>query len=519
MYDVLLSKSENKSVKDLIVHILSMQWPLSAKKIYNIIKNKYNYNVSYQAVHKSLKILIDQGILTKKDKEFLISIEWIDNLKEFSEKVTANYKNKAPLFLPGLKEFKQEGETQIFVFNSLKEADDYRKRLQREFINDKTKKYPYVGTHRHLISPVVYSEWTLKSLNLLPETKTKCYIVCSGNTEIDGWCANYYRSSYFDVKVGIEFDETCDTMVLGDIITQMYIPDSILEYINNLYAKTKDIKEINVPQFFKDVYESKNAIKFIVFRNPAIAEQLRNRILEYFERDKIAIFDIDGSLVDGFLLYNFVEYLVREKLFDRIVYKNMLNVLAKYKNGKISYDIFAKSVIDIYANGLKGKDVKDIENAAKFFVSENKIKLYRYAKDLFSLVSNRRKTIFLTVTPKEVVIALKSIFPFDDFIAMSFEKKGGVYTGEIKRDLTSKDKKKKELEKYIETRKIDMKDSVGFGDTVHDMAFLETVAHPIVLNPDKAMQKFANKNNWFIYKKNDAPGKLLKKVKSILTGY
>ena len=60
---------KGKSVKDCIISILSAEWPLSAKKIYNRIKSG-GAEVSYQAVHKALKELSGKGILEKEDKGY-----------------------------------------------------------------------------------------------------------------------------------------------------------------------------------------------------------------------------------------------------------------------------------------------------------------------------------------------------------------------------------------------------------------------------------------------------------------
>ena len=91
-----ISMSE-KNVKSAIINILSIDWPLSLKKIYNIINKKYSLGVTYQAVHKAVNLLIKKDILIKNNREYSLNKEWITQLKEFSNKLDLAYTQKIPI--------------------------------------------------------------------------------------------------------------------------------------------------------------------------------------------------------------------------------------------------------------------------------------------------------------------------------------------------------------------------------------------------------------------------------------
>ena len=76
--------SAAKSTKDQIISLLSENWPLSAKEIYNRLQREQASEITYQAVHKTLGEMSEEGILTKEEKGYRISDSWIKNLKEFS---------------------------------------------------------------------------------------------------------------------------------------------------------------------------------------------------------------------------------------------------------------------------------------------------------------------------------------------------------------------------------------------------------------------------------------------------
>ena len=285
-FDIMIPQmGKEKNLKDIIITILLREWPLTAKKIYNRVGKDYNLPVTYQAVYKVISNFADSGILSKKDMEYSLSPEWIQNLGDFVEKIKNAYSSGLKPDIFGLKEFKQEGEIQTFIFNSLGKAEDYRKNLQLEFLKRYSDKGgeipPYCGQSKHLKSPVVYSEKSLNLLKTVNENGVKAYLMVAGNSPIDRWCADMYRKGGVNVKTGIKCAEKCDTMIIGEYITQMYIPDEIAQLIEKYYSSS-DISKINLPEFNDSVYNRKIPIKFVMINNPEIAEQLRKQTLSFF---------------------------------------------------------------------------------------------------------------------------------------------------------------------------------------------------------------------------------------------
>ncbi|MFC2143341.1 HAD family hydrolase [Candidatus Aenigmatarchaeota archaeon] len=506
------------SVKNLVIRILSNKWPLTAKKIYNIIKNRYNYNVSYQAVHKAIKQLVGDGILSKNNKEVSINLEWIENLKTFSENVRKHYLKGSPLFLPGLKEFREEGEVKTFIFDNLKDADTYRKQLQREFILDKSRKNSYCGMSFHLKSPLIFSEQSLKSLRMVKEHKVKCFIIVKGDSAIDKWCANYYKKDFIDVKTNVKFHGDCDVMVLDDIITQMYIPNKIQQDMDKFHLYTKNVSEIDIPEMNKNIFEIKAKIKFVVFRNPDIAEQLRRSVISNFREDKIAVFDIDGVLVETPICIDFYKYLSDRGVVKRSMAKSVEKLIKNHYSGKMSYTKLSEKYSNTFVKFLKGMKQKDFQKLATDFITENSHK-YMEMKNIFDFVHSFRKTVAITSNPSELVKAMRAIFPFDHIIPIKFETKRGVYTGKIIRDFVSKDSKTVAFQKFVKSNEINLEDSLGFGDTEHDAGFMKMVETAVAMNPKKKFKEMAEKNKWIIYTKKESKDVLLKKIKKRVLGY
>ena len=70
-------------VKDAIVNVLGGEWPLSLKEIYFAVVKQYSLDVSCQAVHKALKLLVESNVLVRQEKKYCLNIEWIRNVKSY----------------------------------------------------------------------------------------------------------------------------------------------------------------------------------------------------------------------------------------------------------------------------------------------------------------------------------------------------------------------------------------------------------------------------------------------------
>jgi len=78
---------EPRNVKDAIILILSQESTLNLKAIHSKVRGDKKLNVSYQAVHKAIRLLEKEGIVRKDRLSYSISREWVNQLKQFVEKL------------------------------------------------------------------------------------------------------------------------------------------------------------------------------------------------------------------------------------------------------------------------------------------------------------------------------------------------------------------------------------------------------------------------------------------------
>src|SRR3989344_7743488 len=81
------------SSKDKIISILSKQWPLTSKEIFERLKREYAQETTYQAAHKTIQELVNENILEKDGNKYGLSKIWIMSNQQFFAETAKLYQN------------------------------------------------------------------------------------------------------------------------------------------------------------------------------------------------------------------------------------------------------------------------------------------------------------------------------------------------------------------------------------------------------------------------------------------
>src|SRR3989344_5662862 len=77
----------NSPTKEKIIDLISENSPITARKIYWILRKDNKISISYQAIHKALQELMQNNILEKSPDGYQIDKNWIKKLSEFSKRI------------------------------------------------------------------------------------------------------------------------------------------------------------------------------------------------------------------------------------------------------------------------------------------------------------------------------------------------------------------------------------------------------------------------------------------------
>lgn len=84
-------QKKQADTRDHIVSILTEYWPLTTKTIFALLTKRQGINITYQAVQKTLKNLLAQGIIVDYNKKYYLNSEWIQQVKKFVLNFEENY--------------------------------------------------------------------------------------------------------------------------------------------------------------------------------------------------------------------------------------------------------------------------------------------------------------------------------------------------------------------------------------------------------------------------------------------
>lgn len=215
-------------------------------------------------------------------------------------------------------------------------------------------------------------------------------------------------------------------------------------------------------------------------------------------RNKLAIFDIDGTVFRKNLHFELIEQLSWTGLFSKDARRALVRIYARWLEHRGTYEEYRQKIISTYARELKGCCQKDVVEASKKVADFNKERTYIFARDLMKKLKKNNYTIIaISGSPIEVIKEYNKYLKFDEVFGSVYETdSGGLYTG--KTIFEPVQHKGHLVGQYISEKKLNLKGSYGIGDTESDESFLKMVDHPIAFNPNMNLERVARRLKWKI---------------------
>ncbi len=265
-----------KTVKEAVISLLSNEWPLSAKQILAKGKNGFGFNVSTQAIYKTLKQLESQGIVKKNAQEYSLNIEWLEKTKQVSAKIHDMYSQTK------LNPDKQNS----FTFSTIHESDLFLLDIALKNAPENKNDNPLILHWSHYWVPLFLSLDEYKKIKEAL-TKYRVFGLVRGNTVVDKWCDNFWNKQGFNTKTGADVASTADLIVFKDTIIQVFYQEDIKQALDEFYSTPKQIQDLDLNSLFEKVFLKKTKIHVEINKNRALAEQLTEQTKKMFDRGTI----------------------------------------------------------------------------------------------------------------------------------------------------------------------------------------------------------------------------------------
>lgn len=233
------------------------------------------------------------------------------------------------------------------------------------------------------------------------------------------------------------------------------------------------------------------------FLNLLPIQQLPDYLHEYENETVAAFFDIDNTLYKGYVMQDFLKYLKRKNLIPNNSIRRIALWMFIEKLGIINHE----QMMGLALHVMSGYPEHDVFVEAKRFFEEEAI--HKLEHNTLTHLNDHKKAGHVIVLLTEVITPLakqfEKHFKLSTTLGTELTQRKGVYTGGVEK-LRWKYNKKEGLDDFIEKFAIDRKASFYYADSGGDIPALESVGHPIAVNPSSTLLEHAKKHNWEILK-------------------
>jgi HAD superfamily phosphoserine phosphatase-like hydrolase len=210
----------------------------------------------------------------------------------------------------------------------------------------------------------------------------------------------------------------------------------------------------------------------------------------------LAVFDVDGTLFRRGLLPELTRRLVNEGVFSERVREELSRDYYAWVERRGSYESYDNLVVELFQRELTGIALEELRRCARAEVEDHGRRLHLYTHELTQrLLEAGYFLLAISGSPEEILdIFLKPLGfdrAFGTVLAVDDEDR---YTGE--RLSNPFEDKQRVLEEFLAETSMSLEGSVGVGDTLSDVGFLERVETPIAFNPNRALFDVALERRW-----------------------
>lgn len=255
------------STRDIIIHTLVEEWPLTIKQLY--LRIMQGRPISYHAIYKLVKQLEAEGVLSEKNYAYAISKEWADHVRDFSNILITTQATQSA---------KKEGENSVFIFNSIAEADNFLIWVKRPEKNS-----PKIVHCKHMWWALFHPELAFHRLNRDKLFNHETYVLCRGNTKIDKWCASFEKKLDKNISLGQDVASNGDLFVYGDTIYEVHYPSDLLNFLSIEYSKADKLDDIELEKLMEHFYTKRCEVMISVSKSEKLADKIKQETIAKFQ--------------------------------------------------------------------------------------------------------------------------------------------------------------------------------------------------------------------------------------------
>lgn len=210
---------------------------------------------------------------------------------------------------------------------------------------------------------------------------------------------------------------------------------------------------------------------------------------------KLAIFDLDNTLIGGDSDYLWGQFLADQGLVDGQLRRQQNQCYYDdYKAGKLDIHDFLRFQLEPLANIdpsiLFRRRARYIEEKIRPILLEKARKLVRDHQVQGHLL------LIITATNRFITEPIAELYGVENLIASDAEIVDGRYTGKPSGIPSYAEGKVTRLKQWLEEHQYNPDEQWFYSDSHNDLPLLRTVNHPVAVDPDELLRTEAEKLGW-----------------------
>lgn len=210
---------------------------------------------------------------------------------------------------------------------------------------------------------------------------------------------------------------------------------------------------------------------------------------------RLAIFDLDNTLLKGDSDHAWGEFLCDEGLVDRDLYREANDrFFQHYQQGTLDIEEF----LGFALHPLTRFSREHLQQLHARFMQERIEPMMLPAAQ--ALLEKHRQEgdylLIITATNSFITAPIAKRLGVDDLLATDPEEVNGSYTGHVAGTPCFREGKVLRLTAWLEQTGHSLKGSYFYSDSCNDLPLLEAVDHAVAVNPDDTLLAVAQDRNW-----------------------
>lgn len=211
---------------------------------------------------------------------------------------------------------------------------------------------------------------------------------------------------------------------------------------------------------------------------------------------RLALFDLDNTLLAGDSDFEWAQYLIEQGVLDREVYEARNQAFYdQYKAGTLDIHEF----LDFQLKPLSRHQRAQLDAWHADFMVRKVMPMV--AAGTADLLARHREHVCIVVTATNsfVTAPIARHLGVEHLIATEPEQREGQFTGRVAGTPAFRDGKVTRLQEWLAARGktwSDVRESWFYSDSLNDLPLLDHVHHPVAVDPDTTLREHARNRGW-----------------------